>query len=128
MQECLSKMYNQIKLILKYDGSTQGDIDRDAFKAICDAEVATALVYPDVIISDIKTLHSYSILDADTLQTELYYDESNLGLSNRNNFYDAAITEKAKSTVLVASITKYNFFVEPFDRQITDFENKGLLI
>lgn len=127
MRECLTiNMYYKLKLVLNYDGTTQGNTDRDAFKAICDSEVASDYVYPNVILADSRIFHSYCILANNKITAELYYDSLNLGLDTRNNFYNSALTEKNKTTVLYATISKSSFFVESFDDQIEDYENKAL--
>lgn len=117
-------MYRLLRLILIYDGTTQGNTDRNAFKTVLDTALASNLVYPDVFVTETTIFHSHCTLTNNTIHSELYYDISNLGTTNRDTLWDSVMTEKNKSTVTTMNLTKCDFVPGSNEFLNSQFESK----
>lgn len=92
-------MLNKIDIRFTYDGTTQGDSDRDALETACDTELAKATVIPSVT-HGVHTETSQVVVDGDLLTLCIFYENSSNGASDQSSFYSSLITEFAKSTVV----------------------------
>lgn len=119
-------MLTTLKINLTYDGTTQGNIDKAAFKSAIDSELSNNLIYPDVV-SGYTTLHSFAAVSGNTVTAELFYDSSNLGIASKDSFWTTCMTEKSKSTVTRGSLSDRDFHPELFSYDLIQFEKKGTI-
>lgn len=92
-------MLKKITVDFTYDGSPQGDIDRDALETTWNSEITKDTVVP--MVSHGANVENSSVQKTgDIITAVVFYIATNAGLADFNSFWSSIQTEFAKSTVV----------------------------
>jgi len=91
-------MKYRIDANLIYDGTNQGNTDRDNFKSKCDTELAKSTVVANIIFNGLQ-IDSDVVVTGDNLKLTIFYDDTNNGILDYAAFGGDCESEYAKGTV-----------------------------
>lgn len=92
-------MLNKIDIRFTYDGTSQGNTDRNSLQALCTTEVAKATVVPTVVHGSHTETSAVSV-SGNLLTFCIFYENTTNGGNDQAAFFTTLQTEFARSTVV----------------------------
>lgn len=96
-------MLKKIQIYFIYDGSGQGNTDRNALESTWNSEITKNTVVPSVAYKDSAAEVSKVTVTGNLLVATVFYSADNDGIADWNSFWSTVSTEYAKSTVVKAN-------------------------
>lgn len=92
-------MLKKIQIYFHYDGTQQGNADRNALQSLWNTEKVKTTVTSQVVQGDV-TENSAVTVNGNILIATIFYNNNEAGIADWTSFWNSLVTEYNKSTVI----------------------------